>query len=127
MEQNERNEIRYKVNAAIKSKQGDFEVAGIDFQIRCYDDSKGSKSIYLWTNHGCRSLFRVSNILGDPRQYDESITSIIVNYVNGFMYCAECGKVMSLDEIGGSYFAGYYCKHCWETKWRDIEAKETYN
>lgn len=123
MKQNERNKIRDKVNKAIASGQGEFEVNGTDFQIRCFTD----KSLYLWTDHGCRSLFSVSDIIDDPRQYDEAITTAIVNYLNGFMRCAECGKVMPLEEIGGNYFAGYYCKHCWETKWRAIEAKETYN
>lgn len=84
MGQNEHNEIRYKVNAAIKSKHGDFEVAGIDFQLRYWEGFKDNGSIYLWTNHGCCCLFHVSNIISDPRQYDEAITSVIVNYLNGF-------------------------------------------
>jgi hypothetical protein len=58
-------------------------------------------------------------------------------YSYNIQHCSDCGATMPSDkticktekhekEFGGQYFAGHYCKDCWERKWKAIEAKETY-
>ena len=49
------------------------------------------------------------------------------NFENHIINCCECGKEIAFSEIAGKYFAGVYCKDCWENKWKEIEAKEDYN
>ena len=51
----------------------------------------------------------------------------ISNKLEGKINCSDCGKIISEKEIAGRYFAGQYCKECWEGKWKEIESKETYN
>lgn len=51
----------------------------------------------------------------------------IDNCLKGFVNCSDCGKIIKTEEIAGRYFAGRYCKDCWEKTWQVIEAKETYD
>lgn len=47
---------------------------------------------------------------------------------NGFVHCSDCDKKLPVVDIAGRYFAGIYCKDCWEHHgWKEKEAKETYN
>lgn len=34
--------------------------------------------------------------------------------VNTGLIPCKCGKEISKEELGGSHFAGYYCKQCWD-------------
>jgi hypothetical protein len=49
-------------------------------------------------------------------------------YSSGVLRCADCGTPMRRfsEEIAGQYFAGRYCKSCWEREWRGRAARETY-
>lgn len=49
------------------------------------------------------------------------------DYARGIKICSGCQKKVNSKEIAGHYFAGSYCSHCWETKYKAIEAKENYN
>ena len=51
----------------------------------------------------------------------------INNKIEGKINCSDCGKLINEKEIAGRYFAGLYCKDCWERTWKEIEAKETYD
>ena len=51
----------------------------------------------------------------------------INNKIEGKIKCSDCGKLINEKEIAGRYFAGLYCKDCWERTWKEIEAKETYD
>ena len=55
------------------------------------------------------------------------IEKTVDNFENHIINCCECGKEIAFSEIAGKYFAGVYCKDCWENKWKEIEAKEDYN
>jgi hypothetical protein len=48
-------------------------------------------------------------------------------YIKGIIHCSDCGKEINYDEIAGRYFAGNYCKDCWEREWKEREAKENYD
>lgn len=52
---------------------------------------------------------------------------ITENYVKGIIACSDCKTEIKKTEVAGNYFAGNYCKDCWERKWKAIEAKETYD
>lgn len=54
------------------------------------------------------------------------IENITKEYCDGDIHCSSCGQQIKQKEIAGRYFAGIYCKDCWESKYKDIEAKETY-
>lgn len=51
----------------------------------------------------------------------------ISKYSQGIVECSDCGKEIKKDEIAGRYFAGIYCSECWNSKWKYIEARETYD
>lgn len=57
------------------------------------------------------------------------IEDVTKDYCEGIIRCSDCGKRIKLksNEIGGRYFAGIYCKECWEDTWSAIEAREDYN
>jgi predicted nucleic-acid-binding Zn-ribbon protein len=56
----------------------------------------------------------------------DKIISVCRKYVQGTIQCSGCDKEIQIVDIAGQYFAGRYCKHCWETKYRAIEAAENY-
>ena len=82
----------------------------------------------LWDDTGSNSLlaFNTKNkqLSGEEIRQIEKVMS---NYQRGIINCSDCGKEIEKHEIAGRYFAGRYCKVCWEGKWRAIEAKETYD
>lgn len=55
------------------------------------------------------------------------IEKVTKEYCEGVVHCSDCGREIKKSEIAGRYFAGIYCKDCWKSKWRETEAKETYN
>lgn len=55
------------------------------------------------------------------------VETILKNRCDGIVHCSDCKKEMKVEYIAGRYFAGIYCKDCWEGKWKAIEAKEDYN
>jgi formamidopyrimidine-DNA glycosylase len=48
------------------------------------------------------------------------------DYGRGYVRCSDCETKIKTSEIAGRYFAGVYCKDCWDGKWKAIEAKENY-
>lgn len=55
------------------------------------------------------------------------ITRITEEYIAGIIHCSDCGREIKKNEIAGRYFAGIYCKECWDREWAEREARETYD
>lgn len=55
------------------------------------------------------------------------IYETIEKYIEGIVHCSDCGREIKKDEIAGRYFAGIYCKECWDREWAEREARETYD
>lgn len=55
------------------------------------------------------------------------IYETIEKYIEGIIHCSDCGREIKKNEIAGRYFAGIYCKECWNREWKEREAKETYD
>ena len=85
----------------------------------------------LYADHGGTTLACVydydwfSSPEGRNRLVDK-LAKTITDKENGIVECSDCEKKIKINEIAGRYFAGIYCKDCWENKWQAIEAKETY-
>lgn len=89
----------------------------------------GTASFHVWDEQGAESILTIEHgPWNDAPTVSllDSLYNTIKDYENGIIYCSDCGKPINKSEIAGSYFAGRYCEHCWNTKWRDIEARETY-
>lgn len=87
-----------------------------------------SNGICLWCNNGTTSLgtirFDNNTLFKDVYEY---IGQRIKDYNDGIIHCSDCDKEMNYKEYGGRYFAGVYCKECWDREWKEREARETYN
>ena len=89
-----------------------------------------SKTDYtLWADDGRISLLdkRYNYKNGLSEEVFSHIKEEISNWLNGYIRCTDCGKLINREEVAGHYFAGSYCKDCWEGKWKEIEANETYD
>jgi hypothetical protein len=64
---------------------------------------------------------RLSNVT-----YKE-LSRITENFTKEIVSCSSCNKQIKKSEIAGRYFAGIYYQHCWNTKYKAIEAKESYD
>lgn len=47
------------------------------------------------------------------------------DYSNNIYKCSGCGNKM--NKIAGQYFAGIYCQKCWDSKYKAMEVRETYD
>jgi len=61
-----------------------------------------------------------------PRKIIQEMESAVANYETNKIRCSDCGAETNAD-TRRRYFAGTYCEKCWEGKWKEIEAKETYD
>ena len=90
--------------------------------------SNDKVNIHIWDCAGSTSVMQVSFVNGElSQQIIHQIQNTINDYTRGKINCSDCGKQIYRSEIAGRYFAGVYCKDCWDGKWRAIEAKETYD
>lgn len=99
----------------------------------CTHTSKGPKYLntgefHLWDDFS-QTLggFRIKNVHMPPT--DEQIAwieEVTEEYCNGSIHCSKCGKKIHQSEIAGRYFAGIFCRGCWEGGMREIEVRETY-
>jgi hypothetical protein len=84
-----------------------------------------SKTLHVWADNGLTKLFEQR----DVTTIDEATTlatEIIDCYLSGEILCSGCGHRIKKEEVAGHYFAGSYCKVCWENKYQAMEAAETY-
>ena len=101
------------------------------FSVSCYCVKSGAK-INLWANSGRVSLgHKLVVEATEDKSVVQVATDLAVNrfndWLNGFVRCCDCGKLITREDVAGSYFAGVYCTDCWEGKWKAIEANETYD
>ena len=98
-----------------------------------YSDGKSINvwQVYLWDGAGERSLGTVMLVSPPDKPLPPDAAQYIVDRVEmydaGKIHCSGCDVVISINEVAGRYFAGSYCKTCWETKWKAVEARETYD
>ena len=62
-----------------------------------------------------------------PKDLIRELIKICDDFNHDICTCSGCGKKINKTDIAGAYFAGRYCTHCWETKYRAIEARENYS
>jgi hypothetical protein len=94
-------------------------------------DYKGNSTVGVWqkkyeSDKDCLTIEEIRKIKERLEEYSHHI-----------QHCSDCQSTMPSSpdikktehhqkEYGGQYFAGRYCKDCWERKWRAVEARETY-
>ena len=61
------------------------------------------------------------------KEFIEWLDKTLKNYFKGIVKCSDCGKEIKKEDIAGRYFAGMYCKDCWEREWKEKEEHETYD
>ena len=90
--------------------------------------------VIIWADSGHKTVTRKRIQTNDERGHllPDDIYNSIVDDCCDFIYkdlqvCSNCKTKVPQNKIAGHYFAGSYCAHCWETKYKAIEAKETYN
>lgn len=83
----------------------------------------------IWTSDGGTVVdhYSIKNLSCPDLNFCSWISSTLRKFGEGYVKCSDCGKWIKSEEVAGRYFAGQYCKECWEGKWRAIEAQETYN
>lgn len=85
----------------------------------------------VWNESGGISVSNVTFPVIDkendkiPSDIFNKIINDCCDYGNNIYKCSGCGTKM--NKIAGQYFAGIYCQKCWDTKYKAIEAKETYD
>lgn len=84
------------------------------------------KEIIVWSYTGHDVLFKTTSEFFTEDVY-VAIVETMDNWSRGYIYCSDCGEKIHMSEIAGKYFAGNYCKECWEYKWKAIEKNETYD
>lgn len=107
---------------------------GNNSQFLSYKGYSFSFSIYcqefcLWDEKGATSFgsYEIKNDEPPTNEFIDWLNKKLQNYDKGIINCSDCDKEMKRREIAGRYFAGVYCKDCWESKWRAVEATEDYN
>lgn len=102
-----------------------FDHEGGNFTAERYREND---ELVIWANNGRTEIGHYFGMKG--KSIDELVPVIksdIENFLNGYVKCSECERLLKKEEIAGRYFAGSYCKGCWEGKWKAIEARETYD
>lgn len=91
--------------------------------VNCHDN------VFCLWNDNSASLGRYKINAQKPPSDDfiEWIEKITKEYCDGIVHCSCCNKEIKKNEIAGRFFAGIYCKDCWEREYREKEAREDYN
>ena len=85
--------------------------------------------ISLWANDGSTCLKGVDKYDYKEGLQEEQVKQIydsIKNYLDGFINCDGCGKLINKKDIAGYFFAGVYCKDCWERYYKKRAEEENY-
>lgn len=88
--------------------------------------------IHVWDMSGSNSICNYQTKLVDKKAdvlSDDLFSKIVTDcedFIRGIQICSGCQAKIKQTEIAGQYFAGRYCKKCWDTKYRAIEAAESY-
>jgi len=108
-------------------------ISGSEFKIMVNNPFPGNVwSIGVWDMHS-RSVLSIEQPLVSIEtdvlsEENYNLLCRVTNaYGQGKIRCSHCGKEINKNEIAGHFFAGSYCKHCWETTGVKQQAeKETY-
>jgi hypothetical protein len=111
--------------------QGKIEVNGNTYTMHKYQKTNWNGETYyegyLWDSTGGTCLCSGENYKS-IEEFEKEKDIAIANWEQGKLRCSHCGEIIDYAENSGHrYFAGIYCQHCWDTKYREIEANETYN
>lgn len=84
---------------------------------------------HIWADddvsHILQEKYKQSDI--PPDYFQDKVKTVLDEYIEGMIKCSDCGIKIKKSEIAGRYFAGGYCKKCWDKTWKEIESKETYD
>lgn len=89
--------------------------------------------IHVWDAKGNTTIATITqDVVNKEEDYINNKSFEILqkktkSYSQGIVDCSDCKKEMKNEEVSGRYFAGIFCKDCWERTWKAIEAKETYD
>ena len=98
------------------------------FTFSVHIQSNGHVDVTFWDINGTTSVFNITSkdLLVTDKQVNE-IQKRLENYCNNIVECSECHKELQMGkDIAGTYYAGVYCRDCWESKWKAIEARDNY-
>lgn len=82
----------------------------------------------IWDSKGSTALgtYDIVTNASPTKEFIDWLHQIIDDYSHKIIHCSDCGKPLPDGKCAGRYFAGVYCKDCWEREWRAIEAAEDY-
>ena len=103
-------------------------IDGMEYVTHIYKNRKDESLCdgFLWAMGGGLSLLTCEGVTLEAFK-QKSITAK-ENFRNGLVFCSECGSLQEYEKIKyNQYFAGVYCKECWDREIKDIEANETYD
>jgi len=91
--------------------------------------SPGFVSLTFYDSKGSLTVWSGKFFDGDDHKSKlQDISKAINDFSVGNINCSDCGSQQKLSDIQNNrYFGGIYCDGCWNGKWKEIEAKETYN
>lgn len=80
-------------------------------------------------NDNSEHLGEIKININEPptNEFIEWIENLTYEYCNKTVHCSDCKKEMKEEEIAGRFYAGIYCKECWEREWTEREAEENYD
>ena len=108
--------IKDMIEVAKQEESAPFEFNGHKYSISYY---KGK--VCFWVQNGFTNLesdIPLENAL-------DVLSETMSNYEKGYIKCAECGKLVSLEEVEyHRYYAALFCNDCWNNKWKAIRAKD---
>jgi hypothetical protein len=85
-------------------------------------------TLNIWDEVGSDQVAKATFDTNNRQKQINKVIERMEEYTRGYIHCSDCDtKIKRHGEIGGRYFAGIYCKECWERKWKAIEAKENYS
>ncbi len=119
------NKLRRTFCGGVANEKVYIEYKNTVFAFSCAWDCK----CYLWDESGTMAVGEVAmkSFMKSPTdEFISELRELLDNYIDGNIHCSDCGKLISMKGIAGSYFAGRYCKNCWDGKWKEIESRETY-
>lgn len=98
------------------------------FSFSVYCGKNNSVSIYIWDCDGVLSIGSYhQKQLQIMKSTLENIKVDLDNFIDNKIHCSGCNMLINMKDVAGSYYAGRYCKDCWENKYKAIEAAENYD
>jgi len=121
--------LRKTVDGSFNSNRGSIStrfsnIYGQEFVFSIY-----GKDLYLWDHSGgtASGNVQLDDNLKIRKNQLNNIVRLTENFTNGIIECNLCDKEINYQENRNHrYVAGIYCSECWESKIREIEAKENY-